>query len=56
MDVDETVSATLVKEFNQETLCSENATQEEQRQLMSERLEQLFANGIPVSKATETPD
>lgn len=55
MDVDETVSATLVKEFNQETLCSENATQEE-RQLMSERLEQLFANGIPVSKATEIPD
>jgi len=54
VEVDETVSTTLLKEFNQEALCSENATEEE-RQLMSERLEQLFANGIPVSKTTENP-
>lgn len=54
VEVDETISTTLVKEFSQEALCSENATEEE-RQLMSERLEQLFANGIPVSKTTENP-
>jgi len=54
VEVDETVSTTLLKEFNQEALCSENANEEE-RQHMSERLEQLFANGIPVSKPIKTP-
>ncbi|KAL9987179.1 hypothetical protein ACROYT_G001438 [Oculina patagonica] len=49
VEVDETVSTTLRKEFSEDALCSENATEEE-RQLMSERLEQLFANGIPVYK------
>ena len=52
VEVDQTVSTTLLKEFNKENLCSENATEEE-RQLMSEHLEQLFANGIPVSQTTE---
>ena len=52
VEVDEIVSTTLLKEFNQEALCSENATEEE-RQLMSERLEQLFANGIPVSETKQ---
>lgn len=54
VDVDETVSITLRKEFSEEALCSEDATEEE-RQLLSERLEQLFANGIPVSGATGKP-
>lgn len=55
VEVDEIVSTTLRKEFSEDALCSENATEEE-RQLMSERLEQLFANGIPVSGATGTQD
>ena len=47
--MDDTISETLRKEFCEEALCSENATQEE-RELVSERLEQLFSNGIAVSK------
>lgn len=54
IEVDETISNILRKEFCEEALCSQNATQEE-RQLMSERLEQLFTNGIPVSKTTGHP-
>ena len=51
VEVEETVPTILRKEFCAEALCSQSATQEE-RQLMSERLEQLFTNGIPVSGST----
>ena len=47
VEVDDTVSKTLRKEFCEEALCSEGATQEE-RQLITENLEQLFSNGIAV--------
>ena len=47
-EVDDTISKTIRKEFCQEALCSQNATQEE-RELMFERLELLFSNGIVVS-------
>ena len=53
VEVDDTVSKTLRKEFCEEGLCSEGATQEE-RQLITENLEQLFSNGIAVSKRRET--
>lgn len=49
VEMDDTISETLRKEFCEEALCSENATQEE-RELVSERLEQLFSNGIAVYK------
>ncbi|CAH3165376.1 unnamed protein product [Porites lobata] len=49
VEVDDTVSKTLRKEFCEEALCSEGATQEE-RQLITENLEQLFSNGIAVYK------
>ncbi|XP_073244598.1 transient receptor potential cation channel subfamily M member-like 2 isoform X3 [Porites lutea] len=49
VEVDDTVSKTLRKEFCEEALCSEGATREE-RQLITENLEQLFSNGIAVYK------
>ena len=45
--MDDTISKALRKEFCEEALCSQDATQEE-RELMSECLDQLFTNGIAV--------
>lgn len=47
VEVDDTISKTLRKEFCEEALCPQDTIQEE-RQVTSERLEQLFANGIAV--------
>ena len=47
-EVDDTISKIIRKEFCQEALCSQNATQEE-REVMFDRLELLFSNGIMVS-------
>ena len=48
VEVDDTVSKTLRKEFCEEALCREDATPEE-REAIAECLEQLFANGIGVA-------
>lgn len=49
VEAEETFPTYLRNEFSAEALCSPSASEDE-KQLMSERLEQLFSNGIPVYK------